>query len=53
MMFKPEKSRATLTTTGIHIARRIGETLTKSYQGNFSFHYIDGEKSIRVFWERQ
>jgi NMD protein affecting ribosome stability and mRNA decay len=53
MMFKPGKSKATLTTTGIHIARRIGEALSRSYQGNFSFQYLDGEKSIRVFWERQ
>jgi hypothetical protein len=52
MMFKPGKSMATLTTTGIHIARRIGEALSRSYQGNFSFQYLDGEKSIRVFWER-
>jgi NMD protein affecting ribosome stability and mRNA decay len=53
MMFKPEKSKATLTTTGIHIAKRIGEALSKSYQGNFTFMYLDGEKSIRVLWERQ
>ena len=53
MMFKPEKSKATLTTTGIHIAKRIGEILSKSYQGNFSFQYLDGDKSIRVLWERQ
>jgi NMD protein affecting ribosome stability and mRNA decay len=53
MMFRPEKSRATLTTTGIHIAKRIGEALSKSYQGNFTFRYLDGEKSIRVLWERQ
>lgn len=53
MMFRIEKSKAILTTTGIHIARRIGEALSRSYQGNYSFRYLDGEKSIRVFWERQ
>ena len=47
-----KKGYATLTTTGIHIARRIGEALSRSYQGNFSFKYLDGEKGIRVFWER-
>jgi hypothetical protein len=46
------RDRATLTTTGIHIARRIGEALSRSYQGNYSFQYGEGEKSIRVFWER-
>jgi hypothetical protein len=44
--------KTVITTTGIHIARRIGEALNRSYQGNFLFQYADGEKSIRVFWER-
>ena len=41
-----------ITTTGIHVARRIGEAVAKSYQGDFEFRYGDGEKSIRVFWTR-
>lgn len=52
MDMKFNKTHATLTTTGIHIARRIGEALARSYQGNFSFQYGEGEKSIRVYWER-
>ncbi|NWF89296.1 MAG: ATPase [Ignavibacteriaceae bacterium] len=47
------KSKTVITTTGIHIARRIGEALSRSYQGTFDFQYADGEKSIRVFWERE
>ena len=39
-------------TTGLHIARRIGEALHASYTGNLSFQYGDGEKSIRVSWVR-
>ena len=39
-------------TTGLHIARRIGEALHNSYSGNLSFQYGDGEKSIRVSWVR-
>ena len=46
------RNKAVLTTTGIHIARRIGEALFRSYQGEFNFQYADGDKSIRVFWER-
>jgi len=42
----------TITTTGIHLARRIGEALSKAYQGTLEFTYGDGEKSIRVYWER-
>ena len=41
-----------VTTTGIHIARRIGEALNRSYKGEFSFQYGDGEKTVRVSWER-
>jgi NMD protein affecting ribosome stability and mRNA decay len=46
-------NKTVITTTGIHIARRIGEALKRSYQGNFNFQYAEGEKSIRVFWERE
>lgn len=41
-----------ITTTGIHMARRIGEAVSRAYQGDFSFTYGDGEKSIRVSWSR-
>jgi NMD protein affecting ribosome stability and mRNA decay len=42
-----------VTTTGIHIARRIGESLARAYQGDLSFQYLDGEKRIRVYWKRE
>jgi hypothetical protein len=41
-----------VTTTGIHIARRIGEALARAYQGEMNFQYADGDKQIRVYWER-
>jgi len=41
-----------ITTTGIHLARRIGEALSRSYKGNLSFRYLDADKGIRVSWER-
>lgn len=41
-----------ITTTGIHVARRMGEAVTRAYQGELSFTYGDGEKTIRVFWNR-
>ncbi len=41
-----------ITTTGVHIARRIGESLARSYSGDFRFAYGDAEKSIRVSWKR-
>ncbi len=47
-----EKDHTLVTTTGIHIARRIGEALSRSYNGDLSFQYAEGEKSIRVYWQR-
>jgi len=41
-----------ITTTGVHIARRIGDALSKAYQGHLDFQYGDAEKSIRVYWNR-
>lgn len=41
-----------VTTTGIHIARRIGESIANAYSGDLSFQYADGEKLIRVYWQR-
>lgn len=41
-----------VTTTGIHLARRLGEALHNAYQGEFDFAYGDGEKSIRAAWVR-
>ncbi|MEN8189890.1 MAG: BCAM0308 family protein [Thermodesulfobacteriota bacterium] len=41
-----------ITTTGIHIARRIGEAVSRAYKGEFSCTYGDGEKTIRVLWSR-
>jgi hypothetical protein len=39
-------------TTGIHIARRIGDALSRSYQGTLSLDYADDEKGVLVTWER-
>ena len=47
-----ENDRILLTTARVHIARRIGKTLSRAYQGDFSFQYGDDEKSIRVYWRR-
>ena len=41
-----------ITTTGVHVARRIGDALGRSYQGDLNFTYGAGEKSIKVSWSR-
>ena len=48
-----EEDHTLITTTGIHIARRIGEAISRAYQGEFSFTYGDNEKTIRVLWNRE
>ena len=48
-----QKAEATIiTTTDTHLPRRIGEALHHAYEGEFRFHYDQGEQFIRVFWER-
>jgi hypothetical protein len=44
--------RTTVTTTGIHLVRRLGEALAKAYKGTLSFHYTDGKDTLRVSWQR-
>jgi hypothetical protein len=41
-----------ITTTGIHLARRIGEALSRAYKGELSIQYAEGEESIKVSWQR-
>jgi NMD protein affecting ribosome stability and mRNA decay len=52
MEITDSRGRTVVTTTGIHVARRIGEALSRSYKGEFSFQYGDGEKTLRAFWAR-
>ncbi|BCO09902.1 hypothetical protein GF1_22780 [Desulfolithobacter dissulfuricans] len=52
MAITRENEHTLITTTGVHIARRIGEAISRAYQGDLSFTYGDGEKSIRVLWDR-
>ncbi len=52
MHTKSTGGRTIITTTGVHLARRIGEAISRSYKGNYSFQYLDAEKGIRVQWDR-
>ncbi len=52
MEIKEENGKLTILTTGIHVARRIGEAIFRAYQGEFDFSYGDGEKTIQVRWHR-
>ncbi|MFN8455483.1 MAG: BCAM0308 family protein [Anaerolineae bacterium] len=41
-----------VTTTGTHVARRMGEALSRAYKGELFFQYAEGDKIIRVSWQR-
>jgi NMD protein affecting ribosome stability and mRNA decay len=52
MAITEEKHPTMVTTTGIHLARRIGEALSRAYKGELSLQYLDGEQRIKVRWQR-
>lgn len=41
-----------ITSTGHHLARRMGEALASAYKGELFFQYAEAEDSIRVHWQR-
>ena len=52
MDIQSDKKLTLVTTTGIHIARRIGEALSRAYNGVYSFNYANGDEHIQVTWHR-
>jgi hypothetical protein len=41
-----------VTTTGTHLARRIGDALYDAYKGELDYHYNKEENLLRVAWRR-
>jgi NMD protein affecting ribosome stability and mRNA decay len=41
-----------ITTTDIHLPRRVGEALNSAYDGELAIQYKDGEYHVRVTWRR-
>jgi hypothetical protein len=52
MDIEDEDGAVHVTTTSIHLARRIGEAVQHAYRGELDFHYNDEEKLLRVHWRR-
>ncbi len=52
MAIRKDGETTLITTTGVHIARRLGDSLKRSYRGDLKVNYEDGEKRIRVSWCR-
>ena len=42
-----------ITTTDIHLARRIGEAVHHAYAGELEYHYEEDENRLRVKWVRE
>ncbi len=47
-----ENGGTTVSTTGIHLARRLGEAIHRAYQGSYDLQYLEDEKFARISWER-
>jgi len=43
---------ARVTTTGVHIARRIGDAVSRAFGGDYAISYLDDEKRVRISLER-
>lgn len=43
---------ALITTTGIHLARRIGSALARAYSGELKVNYLNAESCVKVRWVR-
>lgn len=52
MASAPADGGMLVTTTGVHLARRIGEALHRACHGELTFHYSDAENLVRVYWHR-
>jgi hypothetical protein len=47
-----EDGKTVVTTTDLHLARRIGDAVHHAYQGNLDIKYSADEYVVRVFWSR-
>ena len=52
MSIAPEGGGLLVTTTDVHLARRIGEALRKAYSGRMEFRYNKADNLLRVSWSR-
>lgn len=41
-----------VTTTGMHLANRIGHALNAAYKGRSEYHYSDDENTVNIRWQR-
>lgn len=52
MAIEPNSHATVITTTGAHLARRIGEALRRAYKGELELRYGKADSLLRVSWRR-
>lgn len=52
MEIKEEGNRIDITTTDIHVARRIGEAIERAYEGKLDINYGPEDYVVRINWTR-
>ncbi len=52
MAVTEEDGKVLITTTGLNLARGIGEALKHAYKGELKLHYTPGDYMVRVEWRR-
>jgi hypothetical protein len=52
MAVEEHDNQLIITTTDIHLPRRIGEALHRAHRGDLDFHYEDEGHLLRVHWRR-
>jgi len=53
MGIESDGAKILITTTDIHLPRRIGEALSHAYHGRLDFKYDEDGYFVRVHWERE
>ena len=52
MEIKDDGNRIDITTTDIHVARRIGEAIQSAYEGELDINYGPEDYVVRIGWSR-
>lgn len=52
MAIREGRDGALVTTTGIHLARRIADAVQAAYKGRLRFRYNKADKLLRAYWSR-
>ena len=47
-----QDGKINITTTGVHLARRMGDAMKHAYNGELSLKYAEDETQVRISWIR-